>query len=188
MKLNNKNVLFAIGLVVIASLSRLFPILPNFQPLLAIAVFSGIIFSSNSKISYLVPFGAILISDIMLHFFSELTLGYYAGFHSSMFSVYLSLALIVFFSKSINKEIKYLNILGTSLLSAILFFLITNFSYWLFGLDIMNMPYSKDFSGLFRCYSEAVPFFRYTVGSVLLYSFILFGVYLPINKTILSKA
>jgi len=177
LKSNSLKIVLATGLILIAAVSRLFPIIPNFQPVLAIAVFAGAVFSSNRLIGFAIPLGAMLISDILLHLFSESLLGFYVGFHSSMWAVYLSFGLIVMLSMRFASNFKPLNILGMSLASAILFFVITNFSSWMFSLDIANMPYSKDLSGLIRCYVEAIPFFRYTVGSVLLYSFVMFGAY-----------
>lgn len=177
-------IVLATGLILLAAISRLFPIIPNFQPVLAIAIFAGAVFSSNRLIGFAIPIGAMLISDILLHFFSESMFGFYVGFHSSMLAVYLSFGLIVMLSMRFTSNFKPLNILGTSLASAILFFVVTNFSSWMFGLDIANMPYSKDLAGLARCYTEAIPFFRYTLGSVLLYSFVMFGVYRMAEVTI----
>ncbi|MBX3042697.1 MAG: hypothetical protein KIT33_01235 [Candidatus Kapabacteria bacterium] len=174
---NNLKIIFAAGLIFLAAASRLFPVLPNFQPIMAIALFAGAVFSSNKLLGFLIPVSAMLFSDVLLHFFSESLFGYYAGFHSSMWSVYLSFGLIVLLGMKFASNIKPLAILGTSLASAILFFVVTNFSSWMFGLDIMNMPYSKDITGLVRCYTEAIPFFRYTLESVLLYSTVLFGAY-----------
>lgn len=175
--LNSSKIALAIGLILIAAVSRLFPIMPNFQPIIAIAIFAGAIFTSNRLLGFIIPFGAMLLSDILLHFFSESLFGFYAGFHSSMVSVYLSFGLVVFMSMKFASNLKPINILGTSLASAILFFVVTNFSSWLFSLDIANMPYSKDLAGFVRCYTEAIPFFRYTLGSSLLYSFVIFGAY-----------
>lgn len=187
--MNNSNslkILFAVGLIFIAAISRLFPVLPNFQPVMAIALFAGAVFSGNRIWGFLIPISAMLFSDILLHFFSESLLGYYAGFHPSMWSVYLSFGIIVFFGMRFASSFKPLAIFGSSLASAILFFVITNFSSWLFGLDIANMPYTKDLTGFVRCYTEAIPFFRYTVGSVLMYSLLLFGTYILAEKSLLK--
>ncbi len=185
-KLNNQNFILAIGLVILASLSRLFPVLPNFQPIMAIALFAGVAFSSNRVLSFLIPIGALLFSDILLHFFSESLFGFYAGFHNSMIAVYLSFGLIVLLSSFFNKKVTLLSVLGTSLLSAIIFFILTNLSSWLFGLDINNMPYTKDWAGLTWCFTSALPFFKYSVASVLLYSGVLFGIYYSVPKYILK--
>ncbi|MFA7626661.1 MAG: DUF6580 family putative transport protein [Candidatus Kapaibacterium sp.] len=173
----NLKITLAVGFILLVAMSRLFPVLPNFQPVLAIALFAGAVFAKNRLAALLIPITAILLSDVLLHFFSESLLGYYAGFHYSMIPVYLSYGLIVLIGANYASNFKFTSVLGTSLVSAVLFFILTNFSSWLFGLDINNMPYSKDFTGLSKCFTEAIPFFRYTAGSVLLYSTVLFGAY-----------
>jgi hypothetical protein len=185
-KLNNQKMFLAIGLIVLAAVSRLFPILPNFQPVMAIALFAGVAFSGNRILSLAVPIGALLISDILLHFFSQNLFGFYVGFHESMFAVYLSFGLIVLLSSKFNKNATTLSVLGTSLFSAILFFVVTNLSSWMFSLDINNVPYAKDWSGLVWCFTSALPFFKYTVASVLLYSGLMFGLFYSVEKLILE--
>lgn len=173
----NQKIAFAIGLIFLALLPRLFPVLPNFQPIMAIALFAGAVFSKNRLLGFAIPFLAMFLSDLLLTLFSESLLGYHVGFHASSWSVYLSFGIIVLLGMKFASSFKALSILGTSLISAVIFFVITNFASWLVSLDITNMPYSKDINGLVRCYTEAIPFFRYTVASILLYSVVLFGTY-----------
>jgi hypothetical protein len=168
---------FAIGLIFIAAVSRLFPILPNFQPMTALALFAGAIFFSNKKFALMIPVSAMIFSDILLHFFSQRLIGYYIGFHESMAAVYLSLALVSIFAIKFTRNNKLSTILAGSVFGAMIFFLITNFSSWLLSPDINNLPYSKDFNGFIRCYTEAIPFFRNTLLSSMIYSFVMFGAY-----------
>jgi len=62
-------------------------------------------------------------------------------------------------------------IVGASLASAISFFLVSNFAVWEFG-----HMYAKTFAGLVQCYSLAIPFFRGTLASDLIYTPVLFSV------------
>jgi len=62
-------------------------------------------------------------------------------------------------------------VVGASLASAISFFLVSNFAVWAFG----NM-YAKTFAGLVQCYTMAIPFFRGTFASDLIYTPVLFSV------------
>ena len=62
-------------------------------------------------------------------------------------------------------------VVGASLASAISFFLVSNFTVWMFG----NM-YAKTFAGLVQCYIMAIPFFRGTFASDLIYTPVLFSV------------
>ncbi len=50
--------------------------------------------------------------------------------------------------------------IGAALATPFLFFLISNFAVWLFGLNLVNAPYAKTFSGLMECYAAALPFLR----------------------------
>ena len=53
--------------------------------------------------------------------------------------------------------------IGAAIATPFLFFLISNFAVWLFGLSLANAPYAKTFSGLMDCYASALPFLRGTV-------------------------
>jgi Family of unknown function (DUF6580) len=44
-----------------------------------------------------------------------------------------------------------------------LFFFISNFAVWLFGLNLANEYYPKTFAGLLGCYAAGLPFLRGTV-------------------------
>jgi hypothetical protein len=63
-------------------------------------------------------------------------------------------------------------LIGSSLISSVLFFLVTNFAVW-----TLSKYYASDASGLAACYAAGVPFFRYTLAGDLCFSFLLFGAY-----------
>lgn len=180
--------LFAVGLIVLLALSRLFPVLPNFQPITALALFAGAIFTSNRKYALLIPVAVLFISDLLLHFFSESLLGYYAGFHYSTLFVYFSIILVVLVGMIGIKQINIKNVVLSSFTGAIVFFILTNLGSWLFGLDITNSPYEKSFNGFIYCFSEALPFFRFTLASTLLYSGIMFGIWVTAEKYLFVKS
>jgi hypothetical protein len=64
-----------------------------------------------------------------------------------------------------------IRVVGASLGSAISFFIVSNFATWLFQ-DL----YAKTFAGLVQCYTMAIPFFRGTLASDLIFTPILFSV------------
>jgi len=189
--LKNEFVLATI-LILFASLSRLIPFLPNFQPIMGIAVFSAIIFSKNRYLAFGVPLVSMLLSDLLLSLFSVKLLGYYAGFYDTIIFTYLGFALITLSSSFFIKNTKISSILLGSASGAVIFFIITNFGSWLYGLDINNLPYSKDLKGFLYCYTSALPFFKNTLISSILFTFALFGAYqlsknLLIEKRIIIK-
>jgi len=185
--LNNEKIL-AISLIVIAVIFRMFPILPNFQPIMGIALFAGFIFSQNSKLAFIIPISAMLISDIFLELFSSSLFGYQIGFHNTILFVYFAFLLVTLQGKFFINNNKFLPILLNSLAGSILFFIITNFGSWLFGLSIENIPYDKSFAGLVHCYIAAIPFYKNTLISSVLFSVVLFGAYSYGEKLILKSS
>ncbi|MDR0926945.1 MAG: hypothetical protein LBO69_04180 [Ignavibacteria bacterium] len=156
--MNNKidlKFLLAVALVILSIASRFLPLPPNFSPIMAVALFSGVIFADR-KIAMIVPIAAMFISDIVI------------GLHPTMLAVYLSFAIIALLGmrmKSINAK----NVVGNSLLAAVIFFVVTNLGVFAAGW------YSYTLEGLTTCFTMAIPFFRATLASSVLYSGILFG-------------
>ena len=69
------------------------------------------------------------------------------------------------------RKVDPLRVVGASLASATSFFVVSNFAVWAFG-DM----YAKSFAGLVQCYTMAIPFFRGTFASDLIYTPVLFSV------------
>lgn len=154
---NKVDIKFIIGiaLILLSVLSRFLSLPANFSPIMSVALFSGVIFA-NRKIALIIPIAAMFISDIVL------------GMHSTMLAVYLSFGLVV--GLGINmKKLSVIGVLGNSILGAIIFFIITNFAVWCAGW------YGYSIEGLKTCYLMAIPFFRNTLMSSILYSGLLFG-------------
>jgi hypothetical protein len=157
------NFITAALLILFAAFSRIIPHPANFTSVAAIALFSGVYL--DKKYAFIIPVAAMLISDLII------------GFHSQMIWVYGSFLVIVFLGfwlKSRNtgtagKRVGY--ILGTTILSSILFFAITNFGVWASGY------YGLDLKGLAESYVLAIPFFRNTIAGDLIYVTAMFGVY-----------
>ena len=158
-----KEILFAIGIVAIALLSRFIPHPPNFTPILAIALFGGAIFK-NKAIAYAVTLGSMFVADLFL------------GLHESLWAVYLCLALFVFIGTNVKRK-NSKSITLSAIASSVIFFLVTNFSVWAF-----TTLYSQNFSGLMTSYSMALPFFKWNLLSTLLYSGAIFGAYNLLEK------
>jgi len=140
-----------------AAASRLIPHPPNFTPVVAMALFGGAQFS-DKRSAFLVTFGALLLSDLVL------------GFHSQVIATYGCLALIVGIGFWLRQKKSAGNIVIAALVSSILFFVITNFGVWL-----IDTLYPKTLSGLIECFAMALPFFRNTLSGDMLFTVILFG-------------
>jgi len=152
-------ILIVSGIVILMSLLNIWlSEIPNFSPIAAMALFGGA-YLNEKKVALLIPLGALFLSDL------------YIGFHGLMWSVYLSFGLIVFLGSNL-KKLNIKSVLGASLLSSVLFFLITNFSVWLEGLY-----YPMNFVGLMSCYEMAVPFFHNTIIGDLVFTGSLFSLF-----------
>ena len=151
----------AIALIACGFILRLLPHSPNFAPIGAIAIFSGVYLSSR-KLALLVPVLAMILSDIFLGFYEPtVAVAVYGCF---IFSIFLGFL--------VSKAKKWYNVLGASLLGSVVFFVVTNFAVWAFA------PwYAKTAAGLWQCYLLAVPFFRNTLLGDLFYAGLFFGSY-----------
>ena len=150
--------MLAYSLIILGVLSRLIVHIPNFTPVIAIALFSGTYL--KKKYAIIVPVALMAFTDLFL------------GFHNIMFFTWGSFALIAALGLRLKGKVNFRSVFAGSLISAILFFVVTNFGVWL-----VSGMYPKTLAGLANCFLMAVPFFRYTVLSTFVYSFVLFGGY-----------
>jgi hypothetical protein len=145
-------------LILLAAASRLLPHPPNFAPIAAIGLFAGAAF--DRRAAWLVPFAALLLSDAFLGFYHPVSMFWnYAGFASCL----LLGASILGPARTLPR------FAGATLASSVAFFALSNFGMWASGY------YPRTAAGLAECYVAALPFFRNTFASDVLYSAALFG-------------
>jgi hypothetical protein len=154
--MKNKSLVIALGLILVGTILRLLPHAANVAPIGAIALLAGTLLPK--KVAWLIPVVTMLITDSIL------------GWHSLVWWVYGSFALVAFLPLLTQRLITLKNIVGLSLLGSVLFYLITNFGVWL-----TTGMYAQDVSGLINCYVLALPFFRNTIIGDLYFSALLFG-------------
>jgi len=159
MKLSFEKILPFI-LIFVGIIFRFLPHAPNFAPIGGLAVFSGIYLSRKN--AYLIPIGAMLVSDIFIGLYSI----------PVMASVYFSFILAATLGRIMKKAGKIPGIFFASIVSAVTFFIITNFAVWLF-----TPWYPAGISGLIGCFYAATPFFRNTLMSDIFYSMVFSGMY-----------
>lgn len=140
-------------------------VLSNFTPVGAVALFGGSYFTDKWK-AYLVPLGALFVSDLMLNYLysSRLTIDY-----SATFWVYLSFAIMVFIGTRI-KKVNFLSVSAASLLSVVIFWLLTDFP-WLYG----GALYPHTLLGYQQSLTAAIPFQRNMLFGDALFGLLLFG-------------
>ena len=149
--------MLALILVITGIVFRFIPHLANFSPILAIALFGGACL--NKKYAFFVPILLIIFTDLFL------------GLHNTIVFTWGSILLITGLGVLLRQKKNMLNMTLSAFSSGVLFFIITNLGVWLMGW------YPKTLNGLITCYTLAIPFFRSTLASTLLFSFALFGIY-----------
>ena len=147
-----------LGLIIISFgiLSRLVAHTPNFTPVLSMAFLGGMYLKGRQAV--FVPLALMVISDFII------------GFYDSMFFTWGSIMLISVLGLWLKDKKSFVTILGGSIASAVLFFMVTNFGAWL-------SLYPHTMGGLRQCYILAIPFFRSTFVSTVAYSLVFYTGY-----------
>ena len=187
MKLNKSNLLILFMLILACALYRVWDSRPmGFAPQIAMALFAGSV-SKDKRFAFLFPILSLFVSDLLYQFLYSQGLTTIKGFYSGQVSNYLVIASVTVIGFFINKN-KIGQIFIGSLVGAIYFFLASNFTVWVGGgLDINNQPYPRSLSGLLLCYTEALPFFKWSVISTLVFNAIFFGSFYLLGKSVLMK-
>ncbi|MDD5589870.1 MAG: hypothetical protein PHQ47_01715 [Candidatus Portnoybacteria bacterium] len=149
-----------IAIILLAASSRLVEHPFNFTPIAAMALFAGCYL--RAKWGVLIPLAAMAIGD------------YFIGFYEwqVMASVYFGITAAYLIGWVLSKRVRWYNVAFSSLVSSIVFFLLTNFSVWAFF-----SWYPHTWAGLVNCFTLALPFFRNTIAGDLVYSVVLFGAF-----------
>lgn len=166
-------------MVLIAGFSRIIIHIDNFTPLGAMCLFGGAYFSNKWK-AYLTPLLTLLLSDMVIQ--GIVLQGKY-GFplYEGWYWIYGSFAIMVFIGNYIIKNIGVGNIILSSIVIALIHWIITDFGVWLGG---CNGLYTKDLNGFILCYMMAVPYMIKFLLGTLFYSFIMFGLFELAKKKI----
>ena len=166
-----KKYLILMFLLAVAAVTRLFPHPMNFAPIGAMALASGAYLGRNVW-GFLAPLGIYWISDLLVNNIL------YAEFYNSfiLFTpgfgwLYLSFAMIIVLGSIVLRKVSIPRVLGGAFGASVIFYIISNFGVWLSDPD-----YPLTWGGFLLCYEMAIPFFRGTLASDLLYSAAFFGI------------
>ncbi|MEI8348851.1 MAG: DUF6580 family putative transport protein [Candidatus Omnitrophota bacterium] len=141
----------------IAILSRLIPHVPNFSPLVGVALFAGVYW--NKKNGFLLPLAMYIISDLII------------GLHNTVLFTWSSIVIIYALGVYLRKHKSVTTTVAYTFISAVIFFIISNFGVWLMGW------YPRTMAGLVQCFYLALPFFRMSLLADFVYVAVLFGAY-----------
>ena len=159
--------MLALSLIITGVLLRFTPHAPNFTPVAAIALFSGAYL--NKRYAFIVPLALMVISDLFI------------GMHNVVIFTWGGFALVTLLGLFLKKHKNIFGLTVTSLASAVIFYLISNFGVWLMGW------YPKTLKGLIDCYVMGLPFIRNFTLATVFYAFSFFGIYETIAHFVKGK-
>ena len=140
----NLRALLFVGVLVVAGLFRFLPHPPNMTPVVAISVLS-VAFFDRKDFQFGFPILIMLLTDTVI------------GFHRLVPFVYGGIALGGVAGYMMKHNRSFSRMFAASLLSSIVFFVVSNFGVWLLG------GYPNTLLGLSTCYIAALPFFHNTL-------------------------
>lgn len=172
MKKSYINLTIALGLILLAVGIRLLSHPANFAPIAAVAIFGGSVLPK--RIAVWTPVLAMIASDLII------------GLHNLILVTWGCYALIALASYYALRKPSIKKGIALTFGSSIFFFGVTNFAVW-----VWSGMYAHSWLGLSQCFTMALPFFRNTAMSDLLYTGALFGVYalgLRYSRSLSSEA
>lgn len=194
MKINKSILVSFILLVVVSALYRAWDGRPfGFAPQIAMAIFGGAMIK-DKRWAILMPLLSIFLSDLLYEVLYMNGLSSIKGFYfgEGQLTNYLLILGLTFFG-FLMRRINILNVIAFTVSGSLLFFITSNFFVWLGGGGYAR---PKTWEGLLQCYNDGLAFYREYglingfVGNILLgdlfFSFILFGSYYLLNKTVLQ--
>lgn len=160
--------------IIVAAMSRLLPHPPNMTPIAAMGLFGAAHFSKK-YFAFLVPFIALLISDIVLCT-AVYKMNMVEYLEASVF-VYGAFAAVIGFGFLFLKKYNWSNLILASFAASLIFFVITNLGVWASG-----TMYPMTATGLVACFTAAIPFFLNSIIGNLFFTGVLFGAYELIDR------
>lgn len=168
MKINSSRFIVLTLIVILAAFSRALPLVIdhtwNFTAVGALAIFAGAQFT-DKRLAFIMPLAAMALADL-LFLRNGFSLLVYSGFIAMVACGFL-----------IRNKVNTVNVILASFISASVFYLITNFSFF-YPVTL----YPRNFSGIIASYTAALPFFRNMLLGNLVYSAVLFGSFYLLSK------
>ena len=162
--MNKRTVIEGAVLVVLVALCvavRLTEHAANFAPVRAAALFAGFWFARRS-VALLLPLAAMGISDAVIG-------TYHVGI---MAVVYAAMVFPVVWRTVLRRRLTVARVGLCAVSGSVVFFVSTNLAVWMF-----SPLYERTLAGLAQCYVAALPFFRNSLCGDVVWSAVLFGVY-----------
>jgi hypothetical protein len=168
MKIKDPRQSLALALILLGVLFRALPHPDNFTPTTALVLFAGV--TLGGWLAYAVPFAIMAVSDLWI------------GFHPLFWIIWPAFALIAWAGQKLRGKEGALSLFFASLGASVFFFAVSNLGVFLF-----EGMYPKTWAGLVECFVMALPFFRNSLASDLLYTGFAFGIYGWVSRRSISK-
>lgn len=178
----------ALGICLLfAAGTRLIPHVDNFTPMESVSLF-GAAYFSRKWWAFLTLVFIMYITDFVINntvarpFFTETE----GVVWFSNYMIYNALAYVAITSLGILflQKVSASKVVFLSLTSSVLFFLVTNFGVWMSEVSL----YPRSFSGLMMSYTAALPFFRNSMLSTLVFSTMMFGSFSLLKRYLYNTA
>jgi hypothetical protein len=165
------DVTLCVGLIAVGTFSRLaLQDIPNFAPVARLALFAG--YACRSRWMALgVPLATLAITDQVIG-------GYAWQLRLSVYGLLAAPVLMSVWIRRVTRNaascewspLQAISVGGACLASSLLFFFGSNIAVW-----ATSTWYPHNFTGLLECLTNALPFFRYTLGGDLVFGLGSFG-------------
>lgn len=140
--LTSRNQLLALGLVLLAAVSRLIGLPPNITAVSGATIF-GAYAIRNPLLALAVPLLAMAIADSII-----------SGLYPGIEYVYAGMIGTFLIARLLLRRFSYLRLVSATFLGSLWFFVISNFGVFVSGY------YGWGWDGLVECYVAALPFWR----------------------------
>ncbi|MCY4095986.1 MAG: hypothetical protein OXG05_12780 [Gammaproteobacteria bacterium] len=155
-------VLHTLGVPIDPASSTVYPW--NISPILPLCIFGAACYQARSLI-YVIPLGIYFLGDLGIWLITGQADW---AFYPTQPIVYLAVICVTVWGLLLRNKRSLWRIAGTGLAGAISFFIVSNLGSWF-------MWYPHTWEGLVECYTLAIPFFRHTMLSMVVFLPILFS-------------
>ncbi|MCY4130941.1 MAG: hypothetical protein OXG15_17090 [Gammaproteobacteria bacterium] len=155
-------ILYTLGVPIDPSSSAIYPW--NISPILPLCIFGAACYQSRSLV-YVIPLAIYFLGDVGIWLITGQAEW---AFYPTQPIVYLAVIFVTLWGLLLRHRRTIWRITGTGLAGAISFFIVSNLGSWF-------MWYPLTWEGLVECYTLAIPFFRHTLLSMVVFLPILFS-------------
>ncbi|MFI5155206.1 MAG: DUF6580 family putative transport protein [Chitinophagales bacterium] len=181
MKLSKTIIWSFVLLVFVAALYRVIPGRPyGFAPQWAMAIFAGAVIKDR-KFALIIPVLSMFFSDMFYQILYSSGLSDMQGFYEGQWQNYILFGSLTFIGFLV-KKINLVNVLLAAIAAPTAYFILSNLILWAGWSGTRGLGRPKTWDGLILCYNDALPFYRTSLISTLVFSGILFGSFIIISK------